>query len=212
MREAAAAIPGATAALDMGTGGGERLAELRPALTSRVVATEQWHVNAPVARDRLAPLGVAVVRATNEGAQLPFADGTFDLVINRHEEFDPTELTRVLRPGGRFVTQQVGMHNWRELSEHIPRRTDWGDTRSRYVTELQVAGVEVTDSLEHDRLVAYPTLGEFVYQLACTPWEIEGFDVERDLDALLALERATYTDRGLVLTECRYIITARKAG
>ena len=196
----------------MGTGGGERLAELRPALPSRVVATEQWRVNAPVARDRLAPLGVDVVRASSDEATLPFADASFGLVINRHAALTPADVVRVLRPGGRLVTQQVGMHNWRELSAHFPRRTDWGDLRSRYVTEFQAAGVEVTDSFHHDRLVAYPTLGEFVYNLACTPWEVEGFAVERDLDALLALERATYTDRGLVLTECRYIITARKAG
>ena len=195
----------------MGTGGGERLAELRPALPSRVVATEQWHVNAPVARDRLAPLGVEIVRASSDDATLPFADAAFDLVINRHEALTPADVVRVLRPGGRFVTQQVGMHNWHELTAHIPRRTDWGDSRSRYVTELQAVGIEVTESFHDDYLVAYPTLGEFAYNLACTPWEIEDLDIERDLDALLALERATYTDRGLVLTECRYIITARKA-
>lgn len=195
----------------MGTGGGERLAELRPALPSMVVATEQWHVNAPVARDRLAPLAVDVVRASSDEATLPFVGACFDLVINRHEALTPADVVRVLRPGGRFVTQQVGMHNWRELSAHIHRRTDWGDMWSRYVTELQASGVEVTENFHHDYLVAYPTLGELAYQLACTPWEIEGFAVERDLDALLALERATYTDRGLVLTECRYIITARKA-
>ena len=31
-------------------------------------------------------------------ANHPFADNQFDLVINRHEYYDPTEVMRVLKP------------------------------------------------------------------------------------------------------------------
>lgn len=40
--------------------------------------------------------------------KLPFKDSSFDVVANRHESFDVGEVYRVLRPGGYFVTQQVG--------------------------------------------------------------------------------------------------------
>ena len=91
--------------LDLGTGGGEVLSRTAAGLPARFSATEEWHVNAPVARDRLAPLGIDLLRCSS--LCLPFREGTFDLVLSRHEALDPGEAARVLRPGGRVVTQQV---------------------------------------------------------------------------------------------------------
>src|SRR5215813_11691547 len=120
--------------LDMGTGGGERLARLspRPKLT---VATEAWPPNVPVAAARLHPLGIAVVQdegapdnvrqesAQQRGAQqggaqrgrLPFRDGAFGLVANRHEAFLAAEVSRVLASGGTFITQQADFHSYDDL-------------------------------------------------------------------------------------------------
>lgn len=200
-----AEVRGAT--LDLGTGGGELLARLRSALPGRVVATEAWIVNAPVAFRRLSPHGIHVVRA--QSTCLPFRDSCFDLVLDRHEEFDPGDVDRVLSPGGRFLTQQVGRHNWRELRRRFPRMTDFGDSRSAYVQALRDRGYEV-ESREHEFRAAYPSLGEFVFMLCVAPWEIPEFEAKRDLDALLAFESDCLTEDGLVVTECRYLIDARK--
>ena len=198
---------GVSAVLDMGTGGGERLAAVREALPSRVVATEEWSVNAPVAQERLAPLGVEVVRSSS--LVLPFVDRAFDLVINRHEELDPAEVVRVLRLGGAFLTQQVGRGNWGEIGARFPRATKWGDSLGRYSEEFRARGYNVTVH-EHRQRVAYPSLGEFVYMLAVANWTVPDFDVERDIDALLALEQDCLTDEGFVVTAERYLLTARK--
>lgn len=198
---------GMSRVLDMGTGGGERLAEMRDALPARVVATEEWHVNAPVAGERLGPLGVEVVRSSS--LVLPFVDRTFDLVINRHSGFDPAEVVRVLRPGGVFLTQQVGGGNWGEIRARFPRATEWDDSLRRYSKEFRALGFNVT-AREHRERVAYPSLGEFVYMLAVASWTIPDFDVERDIDALLGLEQDCLTDEGFVVTEDRYLLTARK--
>ena len=198
---------GTTSVLDLGTGGGERLAAMRDGLPQRVVATEEWPVNAPVARALLAPLDIDVVHAADESS--PFATRSFDLVINRHSAFDPSEVARILRPGGAFVTQQVGRGDWSELVPHFPRLHDWGDLLGRYSTELRTLGFNVTVH-EHRERVAYPSLGEFVYMLSVASWTIPDFDLERDIDALLALERDCLTDEGFVVTEDRYLLTARK--
>jgi len=55
------ALQGATTALDMGTGGGEFLDKF-PVLPARMVATESWPPNVPVAALRLAPRGVSVIQ------------------------------------------------------------------------------------------------------------------------------------------------------
>lgn len=211
---------GASAVLDLGTGGGEFIANVRDSLPERVVATEEWHVNAPIAYRRLAPLGVGVVRCRS--LRLPFADAAFDLVIDRHEELDPAEVARVLRPGGRAVTQQVGRDNWRELRQCFPaatpgnradsRVTDFGDIRGEYARGFEAAGLTVTADLQHDYKVAYGSLGEMVFMLLVTPWTIPDFDVERDLDALLTLEAKHSTGDGLVMTWSRFLLVAEKPG
>ncbi|NBE95548.1 class I SAM-dependent methyltransferase [Nonomuraea sp. KC401] len=91
-------LPGTASLLDLGTGGGELLASLAP-LPPRTVATEGHPPNVPVARRRLEPLGVEVVAAGGEGT-LPLPTGAFELIVDRHEAYDPHEVRRLLAPGG----------------------------------------------------------------------------------------------------------------
>src|SRR5437879_12255658 len=79
----------ASSVLDMGTGGGELFADLCRGRRGRAVATEPWHVNAPIATSRLAPLGVEVV-AAHSLRLLVRTDG-FDLVLARHGEMYSAE-------------------------------------------------------------------------------------------------------------------------
>ena len=202
-------VAGRHSVLDMGTGGGELLAILLPAFYGRVVATEEWSRNAPVAFRRLTPLGVSVVRSRS--LHLPFADATFDLVIDRHEEFDPPEVGRVLAPGGEFITQQVGHQEWRELRRFLPRMNDFGDLRLMYSRGFERLGFEV-EGTEHSYTVTYPSLGEIVFMLGVSPWTLPDFDLVRDLDALVAFEAQCSDAEGVVVTESRFLITARKPG
>lgn len=188
----------AFSALDMGTGGGEFIARIRDDLPAFTVVTEEWEVNAPIAKQRLSPLGIPLVRCKSQ--QLPFQACSFDLVLNRHEDLNPANVARVLRPAGRVMTQQVGRSNWRELRKYFPHKTDSGDLRGDYARGFQEAGLRVIQDVEHDYRVAFPTLGEVVYMLLVTPWTIPGFQVEADLDALLALEADCSTEAGIVST------------
>jgi SAM-dependent methyltransferase len=196
--------------VDMGTGGGEFVARLREELPARLVATEEWHVNAPVAHARLTPLDVDVVWCSS--SRLPFADESFDLVMNRHEELSPTGVACVLAPGGIVVTQQVGNDNWRELRRFFPRTTDFGDLRAEYAAGFEAAGLTLRRNERHDYRVAYEGLGDLVYMLLVTPWTIPEFDVDRDLDALLDLKDECSTADGLVLTWSRFLLVAEKPG
>ena len=105
--------------LDMDTGGGEFLLSLGHPY-EQTAATEGYAPNVALCREALAPLGIDF-RPWKAGEALPFPDETFDLVLNRHGDFDPEELWRVLRPGGVFLTQQVGAENDRELVEDRKR-------------------------------------------------------------------------------------------
>ena len=108
----------ADAALDVDTGGGEVLAEV-PHPPKLLTATEGWPPNVEVARRTLRRVGATVVAVAPDGP-LPFRDASFDLVVSRHPvRTDWAQTARVLRPGGTFLSQQIGAGTMRELSEAI---------------------------------------------------------------------------------------------
>lgn len=183
--------------LDMGTGGGERLSRL-PARSRHTVATEAWPPNVPVAAARLHPLGIPVIQ--DEGApdnmardgsdrgRLPFRDGAFGLIANRHEAFEATEVARVLAPGGAFVTQQVDFHSYDDLYRLVgidgPGQPDsWLPLARRQVVD---AGLTVRAAVRGEERHALRDVGALVYYLRVVGWAIPEYSFESCARALRA--------------------------
>lgn len=201
---------GASQVVDLGTGGGEVFARILAGSQCRAVATEGWAPNAAVAARRLGPMGVPVVHVSN--LALPFAAERFDLVLDRHEELAPAEVARVLRPGGRALTQQVHPDYHAELRAFFPRMTVFERHDVTYPRGFAAAWLEVVDLRHHSRRVAYRQLGHLVYFLVAAPWTIPDFDLDADLEALLAVEQQLGGPDGIELTDPRYLLEARKPG
>ena len=64
------------------------------------------------------PLGIRF-RECSDPSAIPFEKESFDLIINRHGDYDASEIYRLLRKGGIFVTEQVGGDNDRDLVEMV---------------------------------------------------------------------------------------------
>ena len=175
--------------LDMGTGGGERLSQLspRPPMT---VATEAWPPNVPIAATRLRSLGVPVVQ--DEGApdntdqdnaergRLPFRDGAFALVANRHEAFLADEVYRVLSPGGVFITQQVDFHSYddlyRLLGLAVPEQPDtWLPLARQQILD---AGLTVETAISGEERHEFRDVSAIVYYLRSVSWAIPEFSID----------------------------------
>ena len=86
--------------LDLGTGGGEVLSRVLDGLNCNAFATEEWHVNAPVAARRLGN-STSVVRACS--MRLPFSQKTFDLVLSRHAAIDAKKSNAFSRQADAFL-------------------------------------------------------------------------------------------------------------
>jgi SAM-dependent methyltransferase len=190
----AGAIGAASAVLDIQTGGAEvltaavRAAGIRPP-PPVLAATESWPPNAALARQRLAPLG-GTVSEVGDTDPLPFPGAAFDLVVSRH----PTvtlwpEIARVLRPGGRYLSQQIGAGTNRELYEYLmgPQPDNEGRSADRAAAAAQAAGLLVT-RLEGQALrVEFFDVGAVVYFLRKVVWTVPDFSVDRYRDRLVAL-------------------------
>ena len=190
-------IRNAEAMLDMGTGGGEFLARLRP-LPADTSATESYKPNILVAKKRLQPLGVSVYEVGDDGA-FPFDDERFDLVINRHEYYLESELVRVLKPGGYFLTQQVGAASEGNIRQLLgsDEKKDISWNLSSALDGFASVSLEIVESKEQTYFIRFHDVGAIVYYLTAIPWEVPGFSVDKYFDALKRVHRAIH-DRGYV--------------
>jgi SAM-dependent methyltransferase len=205
----------ARASVDLQTGGGEVYAFALRRATRRpdvVAATESWPPNLPVARRTLAPWRAEVVEVPGDG-DLPFADGTFDLVASRH----PTgrrwdEIARVLRPGGSHLSQGVGSGSNRELYEFLmgPQPDEGPTAAQRAVDGARAAGLDVVDLREAATRVEFFDVAAVVHFLRTVVWTVPDFTVERYRDRLRALHEVIERDGRFVAHSRRYLIEARR--
>jgi SAM-dependent methyltransferase len=197
-------------ALDIQTGGGEVLAGV-PTLPPVTVATESWPPNLALAASRLRRRGARVV-ADDDGPRLPFVSGAFDLVTSRHPVTTWwEEIARVLRPGGSYLSQQVGPRSVFELAEFFLGPLD-GSARDveQARREAESAGLEVVD-LRSERLrMEFRDIGAVVYFLRKVIWIVPGFSVEAHQERLRALHDRIESEGPFVAHSARFLIEARK--
>jgi SAM-dependent methyltransferase len=198
--------------LDMGTGGGELLASMAP-LPNDTWATEGYPPNVAVARARLSPLGATVVPTKIEGDILPLTDASFDLVINRHESFDAREVHRVLRPGGTFITQQVGAKDVIELNETLQDEVTLAYPQwemSSVCAQVKAAGIDVLVAETAYPEAVFMDIGAILFFLKVAPWQVPDFDCDSYRDRLRLLHQRILTDGGFRVHNHRFFIIARK--
>ena len=196
--------------LDIDTGGGEFLSSLAP-FPGRATAVEGYAPNLAVAGRRLEPLGVPVLQA-DAASHLPFEDGVFDLVLNRHGAIQCAEIHRVLKRGGVFLTQQVGGDNLADLMDRFGVNPAWpANTPDQVSRQLRALGFDIQEAREWRGPVTFLDVGALVYFLKAIPWVVEGFDVESDLESLTALHATLKAGHPLQFTCTRFLIQAVKS-
>lgn len=210
------ALGAAQHVLDMGTGGGEHLLRFRALLPADVVATEGWPPNVPVARKALEPHGIQVTDFgapdhDPDSAPMPFPEGRFDLVLNRHEAYSPREVARVLAPGGVLLTQQVGSGELPELHALLGAEPEEPTvTYDGFVADAEAAGLRVVDGEEFTGAYRFVDVAALVAYLQRVPWQVpEDFSVDGYADALLELHERSAGGE-IALTQRRFWLRARR--
>jgi SAM-dependent methyltransferase len=203
-----------SAALDIHTGGGEVLSGAGP-FPPVMAAVETWPPNAALATKRLHPLGIVVVKTSDE-PPLPFADEAFDLVTIRHPvSIWWSEIVRVLRPGGSYFAQHIGPATMGELVAYFigPQPQKWAEFHPDTVrAAAEAAGLRIVD-LRMERLRAeFFDVGAVIYFLRKVVWSVPDFSVQRYREKLRELHERIEADGPFVTYATRVLVDARKPG
>lgn len=198
--------------LDLGTGGGEVLMSLGhpPKLIS---VTEGWEPNLELCRRRLEPLGVTVKSYDSlRGEPLSFEDDSFDLVLDRHESYDLQEVSRVLKKGGFFVTQQVGGENSLPLAKRLLpgfQGNYVGFNLENELPKFRQAGFRIQYGNQAYPRGKFLDVGAVCFHASVLPWEFPDFSVDRCEGELFALQEQLESQGFVPNQEHRFIIVAK---
>lgn len=195
--------------LDMGTGGGEFLLSLGHPYANTAV-TEAWQPNIQLCKENLTPLGIQVYPVQDD-IPMPIPDGSFDIVINRHGYYNLHEVKRVLKPGGLFITQQVGGQNCLALEQRInlvpPIQQAF--SAGTELPKFYACGFSVKYSSECFPQLKFFDTGAVVFWAKIIEWSFPAFSVESNFDKLCLLQNIIDEHGFIADLEHRFIIVAQ---
>ena len=197
--------------LDYDTGGGEFLLSLNHPC-DKTAATEGYPPNVQLCEQTLLPLGIDFKACADPG-NIPFPDESFDVILNRHGDFVPKELHRLLKKGGLFITQQVGADNDRDLVEMVLPQAEkpFPDcTLEKQRKALEDVGFQILEGVEAYRPMRFYDVGAFVWFARIIQWEFPDFSVEKCLDRLLEMQKKMERLGYVEGTVHRYLLVAKK--
>lgn len=197
--------------LDIDTGGGEFLLSLNHDY-KLMSATEGYPPNVKLCQETLTPLGIDI-RATDGSGKLPFDDAVFDIVINRHGLFNIAEIKRVLKPGGIFITQQVGAENDREFVEMLLPSLPLPFPKqymAHATAEAIAEGFTILEQAEAHMPIRFYDVCALVWFAKVIQWEFIDFSVEKCLENLYHLEEEVKTQGYIEGRGHLYMIVWRK--
>jgi SAM-dependent methyltransferase len=193
--------------LDVGTGAGERLRDLAPSFAQGLgIDSDPEMVR--LARES----GTAGnLRFLICSEQLESVPETFDVIIDRHAPFDLGAVAAHLRPGGYFITQQVGELNMACVTAALGQSPAAPPIRPQTIA---ASGLRLLAFLEYDVEYVVRDIESLVFWLnALDP-------AHADLDGGAALASAAsfnrvlagnVDERGFVTNEHRYLAIAQSA-
>ena len=199
--------------LDIDTGGGEFLLSLGHPFGD-TAAMENYPPNIALCRQSLEPLGIDFRPGSGNGPY-PFEDGSFDMVIDRHGDFCAGEIFRVLKPGGLFITQQVGAENDRELVELLCGPTPLPfpeQTLAITAKKFTEAGFQILKAEECFRPIRFFDVGALVWFARIISWEFPDFSVDTHMEGLLKAQQILECNGSIQGRTHRFLLAAEKPG
>ena len=200
--------------LDIGTGGGELFLTLAPYFKSGI-AIDSRNVQIETALKNQVKKQVSNVEFTKmEAENLTFKDETFDLVLNSHCGVYVEPISRVLRTGGYFITEQVGRRINLNLLEALGWTPDsygpqWWWSLPDILRQFKEAGCRVLATGEFEVPFWFRDLQSLIFYLKAIPLP-ERFEPEKDWQVVKKIVETYSSSRGIESNEHLELLIVQK--
>ena len=158
------------------------------------------------------PLGIDF-KECNDPKNIPYEDESFDMIINRHGDFNAKEIYRLLKKGGIFITQQVGEDNDRDLVKIVLPDVEKPFPHMNLAEqkrEFEAAGFQILEEGEVFGPIKFYDIAAFVWFARIIEWEFPNFSVENCFEHLLTMQKIIEEKGEVEGTTHRYMIAAQK--
>ncbi|MGH3165733.1 MAG: class I SAM-dependent methyltransferase [Trebonia sp.] len=193
--------------LDVGTGAGERLRDLASSF-GRGLGIDADPEMVRLARENPAA-GNLSFRVCGE--RLESVAETFDVILNRHAPFGLSAIAAHLRPGGYFITQQVGERNMACVKAALGQPADSPPIRRQAIT---ASGLRLLAFLEYDVEYVVCDIESLLFWLNALDLAHADVDGQSAVASAAMLNRVlagNVDTRGFVTNEHRYLAIAQSA-
>jgi len=192
--------------LDIGTGGGERLLSFAPMIGSGLgIDLDPEMVTVATANGQHEPR----VSFRLSSHELENVSETFDVALNRHAPFSLDALQGRLRPGGLFITQQVGERNMDNIKRALGQ-----EMASAPISDemFEGSGLILEEFREYDVEYIVKNVESLVFWLSALDYlhaDVDGAGATTDADVFNAILDGNVTGAGFITNEHRYLAIAR---
>ena len=198
-------LRGSDRVLDIGTAGGERLASLASSFGSGLGID-------------IDPEMIRVARADSAAGNVDFevcserletVAETFDVIVNRHAPLDLATIADHLKPGGYFITQQVGERNMACVRAALGQPSGLPEIRR---SAISANGLRPLAFLEYDVEYVVRDIESLVFWLNALDSlhaDIAGSDALASAAILNQILAGNVDERGFVTNEHRYLAVAQ---
>lgn len=200
--------------LDIGTGGGEIFLSLAPNFGegTGIDHNPEMIETAKGNQSKLAVSNIEFIEM--DGSRLKFEKDEFDIVLLRHLRVYVSEIVRVLRPGGYFITQIVGKRSSKNFLEAFGWTSDsfgpyWWQPVGELAQQFQGQGCYIVAQGEYDVGYCFKDISSFIFWIMAVPWP-EDIQLEKHWQNINRILEVSTTDRGIETNEHRELLIVRK--
>ncbi|MFK3937498.1 class I SAM-dependent methyltransferase [Alkalihalobacillus sp. NPDC078783] len=200
--------------LDLGTGGGENVIRMAPKFVF-LVGIDASQSMIRKAKSNLKTSGILNTSFHEMSSHdLTFPNQFFHIVTSRHAPFTASEVNRVLRQGGSFITQQVSEEDKLNLKKAFGRGQSYGKQdgrlKQKYIAELKEAGFRSIVELEYNATEYYKREEDLLFLLNHTPIIPNFLEDSNDMDRFNQFVHTNKAKKGIRTNSKRFLLIATK--
>ncbi|MBQ9792305.1 MAG: class I SAM-dependent methyltransferase [Clostridia bacterium] len=140
--------------------------------------------------------------------KLPYQNQTFDLVVSRHCGANMQEVFRVLKKGGKFISQDIDKYDCWALKQMFKRGQNYNRKKTikqKTIDKCLSLNFQKVELLNIKQTEYYKTKEDLIYLLERTPI-LNEFDLTKDEAILNKYIEKYSTNKGIQLNRCLYAI------